>query len=121
MATIGTLLLTWLCGERVGSDPFGNTYYRSRGGRQKRYGREKRWVVFKGVTEASKVPPEWHAWLHHMSPDPLTERAKKARPWQKPHLPNLTGTQYAYFPPGYQLLGGRRQRAPGDYEPWTPD
>lgn len=121
MATIGTLLLTWLCGERVGSNSFGNHYYRSRGGRQKRYGREKRWVVFKGIDEASKVPPEWHAWLHHMSPAPLTERAKKARPWQKPHMPNLTGTPYAYRPPGHQLIGGKRQRSPGDYEPWTPD
>lgn len=121
MSTIGTLIYTWMCGERVGSDTFGNRYYRSRGGRQKRYGRERRWVVYNGIDEASKVPAEWHAWLHHISEAPLTDGAAKARPWQKPHLPNLTGTRFAYRPKGHQLAGGHRQRAPGDYEPWAPD
>jgi NADH:ubiquinone oxidoreductase subunit len=115
---IGTLLLTWLTGERVGTDRFGNRYYRSR--RLKRYGRERRWVLFKGMVEASKVPPEWHAWLHHMSEAPLSEAAADRRPWQQEHLPNLTGTRYAYRPPGHDLRGGRRAKATGDYEPWTP-
>ncbi|MBK8176810.1 MAG: NADH:ubiquinone oxidoreductase subunit NDUFA12 [Rhodospirillales bacterium] len=121
MSTIGTLIYTWMFGERVGDDAFGNRYYRSRRQRQKLYGRERRWVVFKGIDEASKVPPEWHAWLHHISAEPLTERAANARPWQKPHLPNLTGTPYAYRPKGHELSGGVRARATGDYEAWTPD
>jgi NADH:ubiquinone oxidoreductase subunit len=121
MSRIGTLIYTWLCGERVGTDALGNRYYRSRNERHKRNGRERRWVVYKGVDEASKVPPEWHAWLHHISEVPLTELAAKARPWQKPHLPNLTGTPYAYRPKGHELRGGKRPNAPGDYEPWTPD
>ncbi len=68
--TIGTRLMTWFRGELVGSDPFGNRYYRdksrkvlTRGGG--RFSREKRWVIYKGAAEASKVPPQWHAWLHH--------------------------------------------------------
>jgi NADH:ubiquinone oxidoreductase subunit len=43
------------------------------------------------------------------------------RPWQKDHLPNLTGTAAAYRPPGHILQGGQRDKATGDYEPWVPD
>jgi NADH:ubiquinone oxidoreductase subunit len=123
MSTIGTLIYTWLFGERVGTDAQGNRYYRSRQKWLRRNGRERerRWVLYKGIDEASKVPPEWHAWLHHISEAPLTASAGKARPWQKPHLPNLTGTPYAYRPKGHELRGGQRPHATGDYEPWIPD
>jgi NADH:ubiquinone oxidoreductase subunit len=117
--TIGTMLLTWLFGELVGTDEFGNRYFRST--KLSRYGRERRWVVYKGITEASKVPAEWHAWLHHMVDKPLAETTKRRWPWQKPHLPNLTGTPYAYRPKGHDLRGGQRAHATGDYEPWVPD
>jgi NADH:ubiquinone oxidoreductase subunit len=115
---LGTTLFTWLRGEHVGTDAFGNRYYRNR--RLKRYGRERRWVVYKGEVEASKVPPEWHAWLHHMVNEPLTDESRRW-PWQKPHVPNLSGTRYAYRPKGHELRGGRRAHATGDYEPWTPE
>lgn len=118
MADLGTWIYTKLFGEHVGDDAFGNRYYRNP--RAHRYGREKRWVMFKGRVEASKVPPEWHAWLHHISVAPLTEEAAKARPWQKIHLPNLSGTPFAYFPRGYDLRGGQRAASGSDYEPWTP-
>lgn len=121
MSTIGTLIYTWLCGEGVGNDAFGNCYYRSRKASHKRNGRERRWVIYKGIDEASKVPPEWHAWLHHISEAPLIAFPQKARPWQKPHLPNLTGTPFAYRPKGHELRGGKRPHSTGDYEPWTPD
>ena len=67
-ATIGTWLLTWLRGARVGSDEYGNRYYRLKGDKPQRLGggrfsRERRWVIYKGDAEGSKVPPEWHAWL----------------------------------------------------------
>ena len=42
------------------------------------------------------------------------------RPWQKPHLPNLTGTPESYRPPGHDYQGGHRAPATGDYEAWTP-
>lgn len=116
---IGTMLMTSLFGKRVGTDEFGNRYYSSK--RLGRYGRERRWVVFKGKTEATKVPPEWHAWLHHMSEQPLTEDVAVRRPWQREHLPNLSGTKYAYRPEGHDLSGGKRAQATGDYEAWTPE
>ena len=118
MATFGTLLQTWFAGELVGTDELGNRYFRNR--RRRLWGRERRWVVYKGEDEASRVPPAWHAWLHHTTDEPLTERAALAKPWQKPHRPNQTGTPSAYRPPGHDLAGGRRPPATGDYEPWTP-
>jgi NADH:ubiquinone oxidoreductase subunit len=115
---IGTWLHTVLHGEHVGTDEFGNRYYRSR--KRKRYGREERWVAYDGIVEASKVPAEWHAWLHHMADAPLTETVKRRWPWQKPHQPNLSGTPFAYRPKGHDLAGGRRPATTGDYEPWVP-
>ena len=41
------------------------------------------------------------------------------RPWEQPHVPNLTGSALAYRPPG-SLLGGRPAAQP-DYEAWAPE
>jgi NADH:ubiquinone oxidoreductase subunit len=117
---IGTILLTWIDGKLVGADEFANRYYRSRSGR-KRHGRECRWVMFKGRPEATKVPPEWHAWLHHTTSSPLTEDAARTQDWQKECLPNMTGTEGAYLPRGHDLKGSRRSKATGDYQAWTPE
>lgn len=119
MATIGTLMYTWINGELVGTDEFGNRYYRAR--RDSIHGRQRRWVIYKGRPEASKVPPEWHAWLHHTTDEPLTELAAQNRPWQKAHKANPTGTADAYRPQGHDLRGGNRASATGDYEAWVPD
>jgi len=116
---IGTLLYTWLFGKLVGTDEWGNRYYRSKGGQ--RYGRERRWVLYDGKAEASKVPSEWHAWLHHTTEAPLTENAAQANPWQKPHMPNLTGTDAAYKPGGQDRRPGEPARDTGGYERWTPE
>ena len=116
--SFGTWLFTRIHGELVGTDEFGNRYFLDR--RTKGQKRERRWVLYKGAPEASKVPPEWHAWLHWTIQKPPVERAKQ-RPWQLPHIPNLTGTELAYRPPGHTLMGGRRAKATGDYEPWTPN
>lgn len=115
--TIGTRLFTWLKGKLVGVDSYGNCYYRG----QARFpgGRERRWVLYKGMPEASKVPSEWHAWLHYTVEAPLT--AMRLRPWQKEHLPNLTGTPNRYLPLGHEDRGGQRDRATGDYEAWRPE
>lgn len=115
MATFGTLLFTWVKGKLVGTDPDGNRYYTER---TQTRPRQRRWVIYKGKPEASRVPPEWHAWLHHTAPAPLN--AVGRWPWQKPHQPNMTGTAQAYFPPGHDLAGGKRDHATGDYEAWTP-
>ena len=122
--SIGTRLFTWLRGELVGRDQQGNCYYRAKGGghtHKDSLRKERRWVIYDGEVEASRVPPEWHAWLHHTTDQVPPEGGPARRPWQKEHQPNLTGTAQAYRPPGHTLKGGRRDRATGDYEPWTPN
>jgi NADH:ubiquinone oxidoreductase subunit len=124
--TIGTRLFTWWRGELFGTDGLGNRYYREKGGRKLVRGggmpsRERRWVLYSGEVEASRVPPQWHAWLHHTVEAPPQAGAWPHYPWQKEHQPNLSGTSRAYRPPGSLLRGGRRAAASGDYEPWTPN
>lgn len=105
--------------RKVGEDQYGNKYYRA--SPRPDYKRERRWVIYKGAPEASSVPPEWHGWLHHQTNEAPTERDGSFRqPWQKPHQPNMTGTNKAYRPPGHILEGGKRDAATGDYEAWTP-
>ncbi|HVT55133.1 MAG TPA: NADH:ubiquinone oxidoreductase subunit NDUFA12, partial [Xanthobacteraceae bacterium] len=100
-ATFGTLFWTWLYGEYVGADEFGNRYYRQRGGGiNKGFGFQRRWVIYNGIAEPTRVPPSWHGWLHHTVDTPPTEDKVVSRDWWKPHRPNLTGTPNAYRPVG---------------------
>jgi NADH:ubiquinone oxidoreductase subunit len=119
LANIHINFVTWRRGAKVGSDRFGNVYYRSK--TTPTGARERRWVIYAGEPDASKIPPEWHGWLHHTVKEPLPEGSSSLRkPWQQEHLPNLSGTTQAYRPPGHALAGGERVAATGDYEPWTP-
>lgn len=113
--TLGTRFYTWRKGIEVGTDEFGNRYFRNRDAAK--YG-ERRWVVYNGTAEASKIPPGWHGWMHYRTNEP--PGPYQPREWQKPHEPNLTGTAEAYRPPGSVL--NARPVTPGsqDYEPWTP-
>jgi NADH:ubiquinone oxidoreductase subunit len=113
-ATPGTLLTTWLYGNSVGQDPFGNRYYQTKDGR-------RRWVIYAGTVEGSRVPPEWHGWLHHTFAKPPTEDPPKVPVWQKDYVPNLSGTPAAYHPEGSLWSEGKRAPATGDYEAWRPD
>jgi NADH:ubiquinone oxidoreductase subunit len=112
--TIGTWWFTLRHGDLVGEDDQGNKYYQKDDG-------ERRWVVYNGDIEASRVPPEWHRWLHYTVDQPPTELPPLVKPWEKEHVPNLTGTAGAYFPPGSLNSGGQRSRATGDYEAWQPE
>lgn len=118
--SIGTRLLTWLRGQFVGEDEYGNRYYRDPRPDPRNNGRERRWVIYAGDAEGSKVPSVWHAWLHHTTDKVPDAAALARRSWQKPHMPNMTGTEMAYRPPGSLLRGARRAHATGDYEPWRP-
>ena len=55
--TFGTRIKTILFGKFVGQDSFGNKYYESKNG--------KRWVIYSGEIDASKIPVEWYSWIHH--------------------------------------------------------
>lgn len=112
-ATIGTALFSALNGTKVGEDHQGNLYYESKDGR--------RWVIYNGANDASRVPPEWHGWLHHTIDGLPESNLPPPRIWEADYTPNQTGTAQAYRPSGALEAGGRRQRATGDYEAWTPD
>ena len=111
MATIGTKLFTLLTGSKVGQDEFGNRYFTNKKGR--------RWVIYKGISEASKVPAEWHRWLHKTT-DAIPQDVKKYD-WEKSHLPNLTGTIHSHAPSGHASKGGKRAKVAGDYQAWKPE
>ncbi|HYJ29709.1 MAG TPA: NADH:ubiquinone oxidoreductase subunit NDUFA12 [Allosphingosinicella sp.] len=113
-AGLTTSLFTWRHGSKVGSDPLGNVYYRSKKG-------DRRWVIYNGSNDASRIPPDWYAWMHRMIDGVPDEALPPAPKFHKAATANLTGTPQAYRPAGALERGGRRAAASGDYEAWTPD
>lgn len=116
--TIGTRISTFFTGKQVGTDEFGNRYFTQK--RSTKGERMRRWVMYRGTPEPSKVPPLWNAWLHHtiaLLPDEMNIPVHE---WQKPHQPNLTGTTGAYLPPGHIRKGSARAATVADYQAWTP-
>lgn len=126
-ATIGTMLFTKRRGEHVGTDRFGNKYYRSRNKRGgtptagSYTGDERRWVIYEGSNDASRVPAEWHGWLHGAFDGVPESYLPPPKQWEADYSPNATGTANAYLPSGALQRGGKRARAVGDYEAWNPD
>jgi NADH:ubiquinone oxidoreductase subunit len=115
-ATFGTAMGTIFGGARVGEDALGNIFYEAK---KAENGRKRRWVIYKGANDPSRISPEWYGWLHHqidVLPDNLPRRT-----WQIEPTPNLTGTNQAYRPSGALEAGGVRARATGDYEAWSPE
>lgn len=119
-ATIGTLFTVKRRGRLVGTDEFGNRYYESRDTRSYD-GRRRRWVLFKGYADASKVPPDWHGWLHYTFDRPPTEEPLPRKAWEQDHMPNMSGTPLAWRPQGSLAREGQRPAATGDYEAWSPE
>ena len=88
--TLGTRIQTIFFGKLVGEDESGNKYYQNKKG--------KRWVIYSGEIDASKIPVEWYSWMH-FTPNKIEKKHDLNKyNWQKPHKPNLTGTDEAYFP-----------------------
>ena len=110
--TLGTQFWTSRNGIRVGEDEVGNVFYKTADG-------ARRWVIYNGAIEGSRVSPEWHGWLHHTWDELPTERPVVHRAWEKPHVPNLTGTDLAWVPPGSIRRPEPIERR--DYDAWTPE
>lgn len=110
--TLNTQIHTWRRGVKVGEDTQGNIFYQTRDAK-------RRWVIFNGEAEASRVDPDWHGWLHHTWDEPPTKAPLPHQPWEKPHLENLTGTPAAYAPTGSIRRPDPAPRR--DYEAWTPE
>lgn len=98
--------------QRVGADQFGNIYYKSKNTNY--LGKNKRFVMYNGLDESSKVPPMWHAWLHYLCDDVPSIQGEKEHEWQQKFLPNLTGTKYSYSP------AIKKNKIAPNYQSWQP-
>ena len=113
-ATIGTSLHVRRNGRQVGTDHLGNVYYAAKKG-------GRRFVLYNGPNDASRIPPEWFSWLHHQIKDVPDEALPPPPKFLREPTGNRTGTPEAYKPSGALEKGGQRAAASGDYEAWTPD
>ena len=105
--TLGTFIYTLFTGKFIGRDQFGNKYYSNSKG--------KRWVIYKNDIESSKIPPNWHSWIHFLTIKEPPNKEKKFL-WQKEHEENLTGTERAHKPEG--SLASDLRKNMKKYETW---
>ena len=89
--TVGTFIYTLLKGKLVGKDQFGNKYYSNSKDK-------KRWVIYKNEIDATKIPNEWYSWMHFTNNKIEKDHNLKKFNWQKPHMPNQTGSINSYHP-----------------------
>jgi NADH:ubiquinone oxidoreductase subunit len=118
-ATLGALFDIGKRATLVGKDEQGNRYFEER--KPSLEGRKRRYVLYKGYAEASRVSADWHGWLHHTFDKPPTVAPLATKTWELGHKPNMTGTADAYRPKGSLSRGGDRSASTGDYEAWNPD
>ena len=81
----------------------------------------RRWVIYAGDNDGSRVPPDWQLWLRGTIDDLPSEALPPVRRFQKKPTPNLTGTMAAFRPDGALGSGKIRPASTGDYEPWIPE
>lgn len=115
--TLATRFNTWRTGRRVGSDEQGNVYYE---GGKNIDGYPRRWVIYNGESEASRVPSGWHGWLHYRTDTPPSDESYQPKAWELAHEANKTGTAGAYHPRGSMQRPEAKPQIRGDYDAWTP-
>ena len=114
-ASWGTTFNSRRNGEEAGRDEAGNVYFRHRDDPR------RRWVIYDGSNDSSRVPPGWNAWLRGTIDDIPDKSLPERRKFEKGPLPNLTGTGVAYRPGGSLSGKAVRPLSTGDYEAWKPD
>lgn len=114
--TLGTMINTWRRGELVGVDDEGNCYYQDKHGASIN-GKTRRWVIYNGDIETTRVSPLWHGWLHYTVDETPDEANHVQRAWMKPHQMNMTGTKQAHKPAG---RADTASYADG-YDAWKPE
>ena len=98
--------------QYIGRDAAGNQYYQEILKGSSRLPR--RWVLYYGLPEATKVSAEWYNWIRYISATPPTGDNPLRYSWQQPHLPNLTGTKKAHK---YRSIKYQLQK----YRSWIPN
>ena len=114
-ASLGTTIVSWRTGEEMGRDEDGNVYF------QHRKDPSRRWVIYQGSNDSSRVSPGWNAWLRGTIAEVPAKSLPQRRPFEQAPQPNLTGTPGAYRPSGSLNSRGIRPAATGDYEAWKPE
>ena len=109
--TVGVRLWTYFSGKLVAKDEFDNRYYTNKN-------QSRRWVVYNGEVEASKVTPEWNNWLRFTSDDIPSEESTRFK-WQLRHTSNQTGTINAYSPKS-SSFNRKKSARDLDYDKWKP-
>ncbi len=114
-ASWSTSLFSRRYGQEAGRDEAGNVYFR--------HAKDpaRRWVIYSGANDSSRVPPGWNAWLRGTIDDIPEKSLPPRRPFEQPPVANLTGSDGAWRPAGSIRAGGSRAAATGDYSAWTPD
>ncbi len=114
-ASWGTSIFSHRKGDEVGRDEAGNVYFKHRDDPA------RRWVIYSGSNDSSRVPPAWNAWLRGTIADLPDKALPQRRSFEQPPQPNITGTDAAYRPSGSLRSSGVRAAATGDYQAWKPD
>ena len=114
-ATWGTAISSRLRGREVGRDDSGNTYFADR------KNPARRWVIYSGSNDGSRVPPDWQLWLRGSIDELPSKALPSVRKFQATPTPNLTGTMEAFRPDGSLGSSNIRPASTGDYEPWVPE
>lgn len=121
LSELGTRLYTFIFGKYVGTDEFGNRYYKGSAKEGKHIGnsnKERRWVIYRNRKEPSTVPGGWHGWLHYIIDDIPTDL--KSHKWQKHHIQSLTGTNLAYVPSDHAADHAESRKQEKSYSSWKP-
>jgi NADH:ubiquinone oxidoreductase subunit len=114
-ATWGTKLFTSRNGREVGRDETGNIYF------EHEKDPARRWVIYEGSNDGSRVPPEWQMWLRGTIEELPGEALPARRAFERKPEANLTGTMAAFRPDGALGSGKVRPASTGDYQAWTPE
>jgi NADH:ubiquinone oxidoreductase subunit len=103
------LIKSFFFGTFKGCDDLGNKYYFLK------KNTKKRWVIFKGIEDPTKIPPQWYNWIHNIEDNPISDDT--FYDWQtKNHKPNMTGTVARFSP----IKTNQHAKHKSGYSPWRP-
>lgn len=99
-------------------DEFANRYFYDP---HNTYGRD-RWVEYANPKnpDSSFIPPEWHAWVHHIVDETPLEGVVGKKGWEVKAEGNKTGTGEAYFPKNNPLSRRFAGLANEKVDAWNP-
>ncbi len=91
---------------KVGEDEYGNEFFELK--TTDYLGRKKRYCLYRGVVEASKISPEWHPFMHYQIEARDVKSTYKQYKWQKPFVPDTTLSSNKYLPKSHLLFDEKK-------------